>query len=411
MLFHSGHADEVLALGRELISTGTREVEESHDEGETAMEVSGCMPVIVQALKQSSLEAADRLTWALDAVLEDQFDLCEDFAAYLHQRHPKSAWNTLADRLLSRLKGLKGSEGKDDFSYRYERDRLSNWIIHALEQAGRKEEIVPLCEAEARKTGNFERLVDRLIAEKRYEEAEQWTRKGVQATKKKRLGTASQLRGKLQEIRTRQKNWPAVAALEVEAFVRHPSRQAYTDCKKAVNRVKAWPKVRKHLMQYLEKGVLPWEQKGWPLPESGLDRPGVDRQDRFPLIRDLIHIALLEKKPDQALRWYDQLPKVRFGWQGVNDDEIATAIESHAPDRAVAIWQQKAEGLIAQVKPSAYREAAKYLRKAARVMKREKKSDQWKSYLNGLREKHLRKRRLMEILDDLEGKTIIKKKG
>ena len=38
-----------------------------------------------------------------------------------------------------------------------------------------------------------------------------------------------------------------------------------------------------------------------------------------------------------------------------------------------AIWKNKAEGLIAQVKPSAYQEAAKYLRKAAEVMRREKK--------------------------------------
>lgn len=68
------------------------------------------------------------------------------------------------------------------------------------------------------------------------------------------------------------------------------------------------------------------------------------------------------------------------------------------------------ERLIAQVKPSAYQEAANYLRKAAKVMTSQKKQAEWERYLEGLREKHIRKRRLMEILDSLDGKPIIKKR-
>ena len=84
-------------------------------------------------------------------MLEDQFEVCEAFAEYLHRRHPQTAWHTLADRLLARLHGLKGPKGADDFSRNYERDRLSDWAIHALEQAGREDEIIPLCIAEAQK--------------------------------------------------------------------------------------------------------------------------------------------------------------------------------------------------------------------------------------------------------------------
>jgi uncharacterized Zn finger protein len=128
------------------------------------------------------------------------------------------------------------------------------------------------------------------------------------------------------------------------------------------------------------------------------------------LVGDLIDIAILEKKPDQVLRWYDQRPKGRFGWYGVDEDAIATAVQVHAPDRAVGIWKNKTEQLIAQVKPSAYQEAVKYLRKAAKVMQREKMLAEWESYLKELREKHLRKRRLIEILDGLDEKPIVKKR-
>jgi len=407
-LIEAGHADDVLPLGRELVTTGLRQVEESDDEGETAMEIADCMPLIVEALDRSSLDVAEKLSRALDAVLEDQFELCETFAEYLHRRHPQTAWDKLADRLLSRLKRSKGTEGVDKFNRNYERDRLSGWAIHALEQAGRGEEIIPLCVTEARRTGSYDRLVKRLIAARRYQDAERWIHEGVQATKEKWPGIAADLRDKLQEIRTVEKKWPVVAALQAEEFVRRPSRQAFIECKKACDRIKAWPGVREYLLHYLEKGTLPWKQKNWPLPESGLDRPEVDRRSRFPLVNDLIDLAILEKKPDQVLRWYDKRPKDRFGWYGVDEDAIAAAVQVHAPDRAVAIWKSKAERLIAQVKPGAYQKAAIYLQKAAEVLHRGKKSAEWESYLKELRQRHFRKRRLMEILDGLVGKPILR---
>jgi uncharacterized Zn finger protein len=255
-----------------------------------------------------------------------------------------------------------------------------------------------------------DRLAKQLVAARRYEDAERWIKEGIQVTKEKWPGIASDLRGKLLEIRTVEKNWPAVAAIQVEGFVRHPSRKAFTDCKKASGRVKAWPKVREFLLRYLEKGELPWKLKGWPLPESGLYQPDEEQRKRFPLVDDLIDIAILEKKPDQVLTWCDQRHRGRFGWYGVDENTIATAIEAHAPDRAVTIWKNKAEQLIAQVKPSAYQAAAKYLQKAAKVMRREKMLAEWESYLKELRETHLRKRRLIEILDGLDEKPIVEKR-
>jgi uncharacterized Zn finger protein len=51
-----------------------------------------------------------------------------------------------------------------------------------------------------------------------------------------------------------------------------------------------------------------------------------------------------------------------------------------------------------------------FLRKAAKVMALEKKQTEWEQYLKGLREKHIRKLRLIEILDGLERKPIVKKR-
>jgi uncharacterized Zn finger protein len=44
-------------------------------------------------------------------------------------------------------------------------------------------------------------------------------------------------------------------------------------------------------------------------------------------------------------------------------------------------------------------------------MEQQKKSKQWSQYLQGLRQQHARKIKLIEILDGLEGKPIVKKNG
>jgi uncharacterized Zn finger protein len=154
--------------------------------------------------------------------------------------------------------------------------------------------------------------------------------------------------------------------------VREPSRHGFTECRKVSDKAAVWPPGRESLLRYLEKGDLPWTPKGWPLPESGLARPDTDQRLRFPLVGNLINIAILEKKPDQVLKWYDQRSKGRSGWLGVDEDAIADAVQAHAPDRAVGIWKNKAERLIAQVQPKAYQEAVKYLRKAGEVMSTQK---------------------------------------
>ncbi len=183
---NEGHADEVLTLGEELLRCGTRQVEESLDATEIQMGVAHCMPVIVQALDQSSLTPTARLAWAMDAVLKDKYGLCEPFAEYLYGKHPKTAWDALADQLLTRLRSSKPVKGANHFSRNYAREQLTDWTIHALERAGRTEEIIPLCEAEAKATGSFERLVARLMAARRDEEAERWIREGIRLSPKER---------------------------------------------------------------------------------------------------------------------------------------------------------------------------------------------------------------------------------
>lgn len=405
MLLKAGHADEVLTLGQDLMVAAIGQIEMGFEEVD--IDLDDCMPIFIKALDQSSLQPEHRLGWVIDAILDDDYSLFEALGEYLEKRHAKATWSLLVDQLLTRLKATEVTKNDDDSHRNYVRDQLANWIIYALGAAGRSDEIIPLCEVEARKTHSYVRLVQRLIEAKRYQDAQQWIQEGIDATQGKWRGVASDLRSALRTIHAKQKDWKTVAALQVQEFVLRPSAQAFKDCQKTATQVKLWSKVRPTLLTYLKEGRLPWKRKDWPLPTTDFSASQANQRNRFPMLSELIDIAILEKKPDQVLHWYERRPKKGFGGIGIREDTIATAIQNHAPDRAVAMWQQMAEALIAQTKPRAYEEAARYLRKAGAVMAKKKKKGQWTQYLQTLRQVHTRKRRFLEILDGLNGEPII----
>jgi uncharacterized Zn finger protein len=417
-LLAQGHADAVVDLGAALLNAGVRQVEMSHDEGETAEEIASCLDIVFRALPHSSRSPAEQMRWAVEADLSDDYELCRGAKAFWDKSHPTKAWNELAEHLASRLPQDRSAKNRDDFSDTFRRDRLSNWLILSLERAGRREEIIPLCRQEVERTGSYLRLVEQLKKAKRWEEAEEWIRKGIAATEKCWPGIASQLRTAFIEMRKREEDWTRVAALQADDFLAEPSLQTFQALQKAAQRAGVLPAVRAAVLHYLETGAVPQPTARmvgeetippWPLPDGGL-KPAIERPPSHPPMTDtLIDIAIAEKRPDEVLRWYDQRkPRSRgwdYGWFA--EDRIAEAVMEAYPDRAVAIWKQLAEKQIALTKPKAYEEAAGYLRKVQRVQKQLGKEQDWQSYLASLRRANERKRRLVQILDTLSGRRIV----
>jgi len=405
-LLEAGYADEVLDLAKELLEAGTRHVEESEDEGETAAEFVTCVDVIGEALVHSKRPAAGKLVWAIETMMSDEYDLFGPLGRYLERPHDKKDWSAVAVFFLKRLGAFVPSRRESEWPHRYERDRIADWAILALERSGRDAEIIPLCEKEAKETGSYERLVVRLMEAGRHEEAEKWIFAGLKAAGEQQSGPGSGLRGRLLELRKKQKDWQGAASLLVDEFLRRPLLDAYEDCRKATQRKDLWPCVRQGLMCFLECGAFPWEEKDWPLPAAGIPPPAKPHSRDLPMRRVLIDISIHEKQPDQVLRWYDARPSSGIGSM---EDRVATAVADHAPDRAAALWKQLAEREIAAVKPSAYEAAAGYLRKLSGLLKKLGREAEWIDYLARIRDVHRKKRRLMEILDTLEGKPILKK--
>lgn len=419
-LLAAGHADEVVDLGEELLETGTRRVEMTDDEGETAEDIASCLDIVFRALPQSSLSPVEQMLWVIDAKLEDGYDLCQGAEAFWKQKHAAADWNIVADKLAPRLQQSRATKAADSFSRNYRRDNLSNWLIQALKNAGRQEEIIPLCEREAEETGSYLRLISHLKEAKRWADAEQWIHKGIKATQKQLPGIATQLHTSLRELRERQKNWPWVAAFYAEEFFQHPGAHTFLELQKAAGKAGVWPAVRAAAMHYLETGELPQTTKRtikgqtippWPLPETGLAAEPKRQRSPAPMTEALIDIAIAEKQPDEVIRWYDQRKPRSVGWGwgygGFDENRIAEAVVDAYPDRAIAIWKKIAEGQIAVTQVKAYETAASYLRKIQRVLKKLHKEQEWTTYLAELRQANIRKPRLVEILDGLGGRRII----
>ena len=409
-LLAQGHADAVVDVGAELLNAGVRQVEMSHDEGETAEEIASCLDIVFRALPHSSRSPAEQMRWAMEADLSDDYELCRGAKSFWDRRHPAEAWNGLAEQLAPRLAQDPPTKDQDSFADNHRRDRLSNWLILALERAGRREEIIPLCRQEAEKTWSYVRLVEQLKKARRWEEAEQWIRKGIAATEKRWPGIAGQLRTAFRALREREQDWSCVAALHAEDFFGEPSLQTFQALHKAAQRAGVWPAVRAAALHYLETGTRPQPSTPpWPLPESGL-KPTIERSRIAPPMTDtLIDIAMAEKRPDEVLRWYDQRKPTSRGWVAgwFAEDRIAEAVAGTYPERALAIWKQLAEAQIALTKPKAYEAADGYLRKVHRVLKKLGKEQDWQNYLAALRRTNERKRLLVRMLDTLAGRRII----
>lgn len=426
-LLENGQADALLELGETLFEDGQQQVGSSDDEGETASAITDCLTIVFQAVPASSLPDARKLLYLVDMTLRDEYDLCDGAESVLDQSWPAAAWSEAADELARRLHALPKPRG-NDFHERYQRDKLTDWLVDCLARAERKEEILPLCQEEARLTHSYPRLVAWLIEARRLEEAKRWAREGIEQTEKHRVGIANELREQMRELAEREGDWGSVAAMRAEEFFTYPSLESLHELQEAADKAGYGPQVRAAALRFLETGARPAPApsvlakkparrktpSSWPLPAAADSiRSGKASTEAKPHFDVLLELALEEKRPDDVLRWYDKLTAGRrsreFDWYG--DDslqgEVADAVAASHPDRAIGLYKQIIEELIARISPSAYEAARPYLRKLRDILQRQKRQAEWVQYLAQLREANRRKRRLLEVLDRLDNRRIV----
>lgn len=443
-LVELGHPDEVVPLGRELIREGQRQLEMSNDEGESINAFAEVMPVIFRAVAASKLSGQQKLLFAIEAELADEFDTIGDSAdELLAGAWTKADWSAVADELAKRL--TTRVSGEDSFSRDYRRDRISSWVGKALANAGRASEVDELFEAEAKATGSYERLVKHLLERKRYDEAAEWAVVGISATAADRPGIASHLADTLRDLAATRKQWDVVAAHAAHAFFDRPSAHAFDELMKAAAEAGVEQPVRVAALRFLETGAMPFRSAtgkagakkssaavrkaggreravpasgwvtdpDWPLPVPGYLEPLMNRRAGFDTeprshLGVLLDMALHAKQPDEVLKWYDRMlaaPKqsgMYYAGRGYAD-RVATAVADTHPQRALDIYTAALNAQLPNADPRAYEAAAGYLKKLRPIYATLNRAAEWDTLVAGIREKYRNRPKFMEQLDKMQG--------
>lgn len=431
-LLELGHPDAVVRLGTELMALGNEQIGQSNDEGETAEAVGECMPVIFQAVAASTLTPARKLLYAIDAHLRDDYGILNDAAdTVLKMAGAVSAWSEVADVMAQRAKSPVKED--DSFSRKYQHERIADWLIRALKNAGREGEILAICEREARLSGSYERLVQRLIEMKRYDEAEHWAAEGIEKTVAKLPGIASNLEKLLGEMAIQRRQWPIAAAHAALGFFSRPSRESFQQLLKAAAKAGCKDSIRGIALNFLETGVLPMPSPGkasaksvakteWPLPTPAYLSPLMSNESRLrpaagPHFDVLIDMAIADRRHDDVLRWYDamlagQKQRTSMPWLGSGGygDQVAAAVAESHPERSLAIYRQRLDDHLPHASASAYEAVAGYLRKMRPVFQQLHRESEWDSLLTDIRLRYKNRPRFMEILDRLDPRPIVEQK-
>jgi uncharacterized Zn finger protein len=403
-LLENGRCDELLELGNELFHLGTAQVEQSSDDDMTLGEIEKCMKIVLAALPRSSHPGTLQIVWYIDREMLDHCRLLGGREEFLSScGWDEGDWRGAAEVLEGRLAEGKDRLGADGYRH------TAEWLVETYRRAGLRDKIIPLLEMVADSTGLYEELVKNLIRAGERDRAREWAIRGYKKSQASNYWAGNDgLRDLLRDMAAMDDRRDLVVSYRVDDFLENPSLSSYSQLKAEAGMAGCWGDVREAALWYLESGNFVHKETGTApdLPPTDVADVKSSRKRRristFPIFGVLIDIAISEKRTDDIVELYKRQRSVKT--QNFYDDKlsaIADAVQATHPDVSIEIWREIADGLIAEVKPKAYRGAAPYLKKMHDTYANLNRLGEWQALLSELRSVHRTKKRLMEVLDKL----------
>lgn len=400
-LFCQKQYEAVIEIAQVFIDEAKEYVESCNDDGDSAWKIQNCMEIAFKALTKSNWPDLKKIQYSIEAILNDDYEIFRNAHDVLKSVQDLSAWSKMADKLFEQLNELqcKSPKGRDDFYRSYGRDRISNLLIYALEKADRSQEILPLCEEEAWLTDSWERYVHHLVKAKQYKKARTVAEEGIHHLGNSYPGITHSLRKTIAKLASDSGDFSSILLLKQEDFLNHPDLSTYQTLLDAANKTKNVDEMKLWAIQFLDSGKAP--------AKGALKSAFQDDSEyaQYPHYEALISIAINEKRIEDVLSLYRKVQKKDCYFR--SDHQVASAIETKYPDGALKIWRGLAEDCIAQTNPSAYNEAAGYLKSMMKVYLKTKRNKEWTEYLSQLKESNKRKTRFIRTLRGLIGEKIV----
>ncbi|MDR1677484.1 MAG: hypothetical protein LBS44_03735 [Deltaproteobacteria bacterium] len=410
-----GVGDELLKLIEQILKASPKQIESYDHDGEMTLQVQRCYETAVIVLRASSLAPADKLRWAITNILDDYYNIGQTLAEYLEEDQPTDSWSKVADELLILL-------NKDRHLYKDSKlEKLRDMIIFALNKSDRSDDIMHFLQTEAEINKSYLYSVQQFFKLGRLDQAEKYINLGLADTNAA-TNNSYPYKGtslsKLQlQLYSERKQWDIILKINVIDFVEEPNVNSYTVVEKTASLLNSWPQVRRLLLDYLESGNIPWQQPAWNWPKPDqIELSRISKEDNsFPMADILFFIAIMEKEPQDVLSWYEQSkqyiqenrPNRSHGYLVYDREEerelqVAEIVVHLAPELSLSIWKNKAERVMAELKPTTYEFAIMYLKKVKEVMINElHQQTEWEDYVKKIRTNNLGKKKFIKILDEI----------
>lgn len=147
-LLDTGRYDELLNIGKKIMNR-VEDIMEYDQEGEIAMEISGCMNIVFEALAESTRPAHERILEAFEFEMKDDYDITSGHG-FWEEDFSREDWNNFAEILKTRLREI--DEGQFPEYSAWDRKLLADRLVGLLLEAGLKEKAVEWIFRGARKT-------------------------------------------------------------------------------------------------------------------------------------------------------------------------------------------------------------------------------------------------------------------
>jgi uncharacterized Zn finger protein len=393
-----GDAETALAILLTLleeVGDGIEYVDDSDGElGGFANELGLPLAEAILSLEMSAVER-EKLVKRLEKLDKHLGDYGMDYAIPMAMQAAKYGWNDVPDAQVDREDDESEEEGWDDDEYSDEEHDywtlsvpigdLTEAKLNVLERKGKTDEYLLLCQKEER----YQRYVLKLCELKRVPEAVKFAAKHLREAGEA-LAVAQKLRElehfeeaitiaedglRLEGAKARLGEWlgpiqesRGETERAFDAWLATFTEQPSVDIYKALKRLAepTWNKRRPPVMALLKKS---------------------QRDDV------LAEIHLFEGEWDEAIKIADK----PHTWYAVTAT-VADAVIQHRPEWVIRVSIKEAEALIAKTQSKYYHHAAEWLARAKKAYAQLDQADEWRAFLEQLKEKYKRRPALQEQL-------------
>jgi len=384
-LLEENHAAEVVELSEHFLRCLEAQMEMMDDSDGYMRNVIGELESLhhqacVKARPDPEQLAKKLFAWGLKSHWEVFYHAVEDYADVLGEKGLRT-FRALAEERWRKLRPL--NPGEDDLLYSGDRFRITSIMEQLAGQSGDLDVLVAVKSKNLGSAYAYLEIAEICTKAKNSEKALEWAEKGLAAFPEK---TDSRLREFLaREYHKRGRHKDAMD-LSWKEFVDRPGFEQYrllNSHAKLAGGAKAWTEWRERALQLLRD------------QHSADQRSTKKRYQWIPSDSStLVKIFLWEKDVDQA--W---LEAQEGGCHESLWLDLAAAREADHPEDALAVYKSFVEPAVNRMNNQSYQEAAEFVKKVQKLLRRTGRGEESERYLESLRTNHRRKRNFMKLLE------------